>query len=203
MSSSITAQWRQIAEWLRENAPLTFAKLNPAADERALAELASELNVDLPPDFEELLRNVNGSDHTRGVVGLTLLAPGYYMMDSARIVGDTKQRASIWRDAWLPTWIALGNDLCGGCLVLDAQPRPPHGRVFEFSEVDGPFGLAWDSLGDLLTEMHASLEGRAVSLAHRIPADYPRGPDPLTAVVNGGELEWERGMGERIPGPGR
>ncbi|MEH0845536.1 SMI1/KNR4 family protein [Micromonospora sp. CPCC 205711] len=193
MPSSITLLWTQIAEWLQRNAPLTFEKLNPPADDRALAELTSELGTELPPDLVELLLNFNGSDDARGVSGIILLPSGYHMMDSSRIARDTRQRASIWGDAWRPTWIAFGNDLCGGCLVLDTQPQPPYGRIFEFDEVEGPFGSAWDSLNDLLTEMLALLEGRAVRLAHRIPYEYPRAPDPLKPVVQEGELEWEGG----------
>ncbi|MFC4016350.1 SMI1/KNR4 family protein [Micromonospora sp. GCM10011542] len=199
MSSSITPLWRQIAEWLRKNAPLTFAKLNPPADERALAELASEMDTELPPDLVELLHSFNGSA-ARDVIGLILLPSGYHVMDSSQIARDTRQRASIWGDGWRPSWIAFGNDLCGGCLVLDTQPQPPYGRVFEFDKVDGPFGSAWDSLDDLLTEMLALLEGRAVGLAHRIPYDYPRAPAPLKPVVKDGELEWEVGIGDWIPG---
>lgn len=74
-----------------------------------------------------------------------------------------------------------------------------YGRIFEFDEVEGPFGSAWDSLNDLLTEMLALLEGRSVGLAHRIPSDYPRAPDPLKAVIHNGELEWERQTGDRRP----
>ncbi|MCM0674028.1 SMI1/KNR4 family protein [Micromonospora phytophila] len=134
MPGSITLLWTQIAEWLRKNAPLTFEKLNPPADERALAEFASELGIELPPDFVELLLNFNGSDDARGVTGITLLPPGCYMMDSSQMARDTRQRASIWGDAWRSTWIAFGSDLCGGCLVLDTHPRPPYGRIFEFNE---------------------------------------------------------------------
>ncbi|MGN9808862.1 SMI1/KNR4 family protein [Micromonospora sp. BQ11] len=199
MPDSITLLWTQIAEWLRKNAPLTFEKLNPPADDQALAELASELGTELPLDLVELLQNLNGSDGARGVTGIILLPPGYHMMDSSWIARDTRQRASIWGDAWHPTWIALGSDLCGGCLVLDTQPQPPYGRIFEFDKVDGPFGSTWASLNDLLTEMLALLERRAVGLAHRIPYNYPRAPDPVKVVVEDGELEWERGIGDRIP----
>lgn len=195
MPGSITLLWTQIAEWLWQHAPVTFEKLNSPADERALAELGSELGTELPPDLVELLLNFNGSDEARAVNGIILLPPGYYLMDSSRIARDTAQRASIWGDAWRPTWIAFGNDLCGGCLVLDTHRQPPYGRIFEFDEVGGPFGSAWESLNDLLTEMSALLEGRGVGLAHRIPYDYPRAPDPLKAVIHNGELEWERGIG--------
>lgn len=202
MPGSVTLVWAQIAEWLRKNAPLTFGKLNPPASERALAELASELGIELPPDLVELLRSFNGSA-ARDVIGVILLPPGHHVMDSSQIARDTRQRASIWGDAWRPTWVAFGNDLCGGCLVLDTQPQPPYGRIFEFDKVEGPFGSGWDSLNDLLTEMLGLLEGRAVSLAHRIPYDYPRAPDPLKPVVHGGELEWERGIGDWIIRPAR
>ncbi|WP_422733163.1 SMI1/KNR4 family protein [Micromonospora sp. WMMD558] len=192
MSGDVTSLSTQIAGWLRENAPLTFEKLNPPADEPALAELASALNTELPADLSELLRNFDGSD-ARDVTGVILLPPGYQVMGSSEIASDTRQRASIWGDAWQPTWIAFGNDLCGGCLVLDTGPQPPYGRIFQFDEIDGPFGFAWGSLTDLLTEMLALVEGRAVRLAHRIPYDYPRAPDPLKPVVQNGELEWEVG----------
>ena len=183
MPGSITLLWMQIAEWLRKNAPLTFEKLNPPADDEALAELASELGTELPPDLVELLQNFNGSDDARGVAGIILLPPGYYMMDSSWIARDTRQRASIWGGAWRPTWIAFGSDLCGDCLVLDTQPQPPYGRIFEFDKVEGPFGSAWGSLTDLLTEMLALLQGQDLRLAYRIPYDYPRAPDPLKPVV--------------------
>jgi len=201
MPGSITLLWTQIAELVRKRAPLTFEKLNPAADDQTLAELASELGTDLPLDLVELLQNFNGSDHGRGVTGIILLPPGYHVMDSSWIARDTRQRASIWGDTWRPTWIAFGSDLCGGCLVLDTHPQPPYGRIFEFDKVEGPFGSAWDSLDDLLTEMLALLEGRAAGLAHRVPYDYPRAPDPLKAVVRDGELEWERGIGDWIRPP--
>ncbi|GGR88482.1 hypothetical protein GCM10010169_35930 [Micromonospora fulviviridis] len=203
MPGSITLLWTQIAEWLRKHAPLTFEKINSPADERVLAELASELGTEPPPDLVELLLNFNGSDDARGVTGINLLPPGYYMMDCSQMARDSVQRASIWGNSWRPTWIAFGNDLCGGCLVLDTHPQPPYGRIFEFDKVEGPFGLAWDSLNDLLMEMLALLEGRAVGLAHQIPYDYPRAPDPLKAVVQDGELAWERGIGDWIPGSNR
>ncbi|MBY8873549.1 SMI1/KNR4 family protein [Micromonospora sp. PLK6-60] len=200
MPGSISHLWTQIVHWLRENAPRTVERLNPPADERALAGLASEWGIELPPDLVELLRHCNGSDPAQGVTGIILLPPGYHLMDSSWIGRDTRQRAAIWGDDWHPTWLAIGSDLCGGCLVLDTQPQPPYGRVFEFDKVEGPFGSAWDSLADLLSEMLALLEGQNLRLAHRIPHDYPRPPDPLRPIVRDGELEWERGRGDWTAG---
>jgi cell wall assembly regulator SMI1 len=192
MNGQLSETASQIVEWLRIHAPVTHRHLQPPADDDTLARLASDLGRELPPDLVELLRCFNGSGNSDDVTGAILLPPGFRLLPASEMAEPTLSRSTLWPNVWEPSWIAIGEDFCGYALVLDAQPVPTFGRVFEFDKVDGPFGVAWHSLTDLLTETLALLQGEPSHLAIRIPFGHPRPPYHMYPLIEDGELEWER-----------
>ncbi|MEU4423180.1 SMI1/KNR4 family protein [Actinoplanes sp. NPDC024001] len=190
--------WRGLEEWLRANAPRTFATLNPAADASTVAWLESQLGLELPAELVACLGRHNGADNTAVGPGFSFMG-GFHLRDAAGIAADAavcltvlrrapETRGRIWHEAWIP----FATDFGGYFLVYDTRRRRPFGTVFYRDMVEGPWCASWDSMENLLADTLDALGQKRVSRATRLPRDYPflGGWATERPTVHDGVLAW-------------
>jgi hypothetical protein len=109
-----------IADILRENADKWIVK-PPAATKEAIDILARNAGVELPIDYLEFLRFVNGGEGDLGI------EPWYFHVWAAEEVIENNQRYSI--PEFLPGFFGFGTNLGGELLAFDVR-REGERRVF-------------------------------------------------------------------------
>src|SRR5688572_5985896 len=62
MDNSIASSWNRIVGWLNSNAPEALEQMQGPASEQELDDAANQLGQQLPADFREFYRLVNGAD---------------------------------------------------------------------------------------------------------------------------------------------
>ncbi|MFD3580481.1 SMI1/KNR4 family protein [Streptomyces sp. NPDC058644] len=192
MTSSVAQSWTRIETWLAQQAPGTFAALEPPAEASAIAAAGEVIGQSLPePLVESLLRhNGTGDDD--------LLPPFWRLLSVQNIASDWQLCMSIYRDElegteeddpdqdfgpwWHFHWIPFATDGGGDSLIIDQRPHRRRGRVGEADHEQGTyFGShpMWSSLPALLDATASALEtGMAVD-------GY------LPVVADETELGWE------------
>ncbi|MFJ9910614.1 SMI1/KNR4 family protein [Actinacidiphila glaucinigra] len=186
----VRESWDRIDEWLRENAPRTFATLGPPAEHEEIAAAEEELGVTFPPDLVASLLRHNGaldgaeafrfSTHDR-------------LLSVSEIVGDTRFMRAIAEGLdeeeaeyyWLDTYLKFGSyGVTADGLTIDCRRgQDSYGAIGRFFDETGTdFGRA-DSLGAYLAELADRLEsgrdGGAVTFNGRLLWERagPLGPD--------------------------
>ncbi|MEV0318126.1 hypothetical protein ACIBKX_07665 [Streptomyces sp. NPDC050658] len=98
----VTAAWRQLTDWLRVHAPVSYASLLPPADEdtvRAVdAELTRRLGYGLPAELVALWRLCGGVEH--------------------QYIEPNEEEGEVGSGAFLPDGVLLGP-------LAAVRPRPP------------------------------------------------------------------------------
>ncbi|MFE3288079.1 SMI1/KNR4 family protein, partial [Streptomyces sp. NPDC059233] len=87
--------WDRIDEWLRENAPRTFATLGPPARREEIAAAEEELGVTFPPDLVASLLRHNGA---RDGAEAFRFSTHDRLLSLSEIVGDTQWMRDIAED---------------------------------------------------------------------------------------------------------
>jgi hypothetical protein len=148
-----------IEDWLRANAPATFAELPPPATDDDLDHIRRSLGLEPPEDLITLLRWHNGGGDGDGSM---TIAPCYPMLGTGSIVTITASNRWVGGHAtgrWSPSWLAIGSSFTNSYVVQETGPtqRPdrPAGSVFTFDWVDGE--LSQDQSGPTLTDTLADM----------------------------------------------
>ncbi|HEX4221002.1 MAG TPA: SMI1/KNR4 family protein [Pseudonocardiaceae bacterium] len=171
--NEIERSWQRIENWLRDNAPETYASLNPPASEAAIAEAQEFIGVPFPPDLIASLRIHDGV--TFHPAGLTIV--GRYAPISVEVIKDRWQMlGDILREQfdsedmgggwWHRQWVPIAEDNAACQLIVDARPGEDHDRVAIRDREDGARwhddGGNWPSYGALLAETADLLTGSKV-----------------------------------------
>ena len=82
--NEVEQSWQRIENWLRNNAPETYATLNPPASEAAIAKAEEFLGVPFPPDVLASLRVHDGIAQQHGAFHLA----GRYSLASVERIGN-------------------------------------------------------------------------------------------------------------------
>ncbi|GAA2780975.1 SMI1/KNR4 family protein [Saccharopolyspora taberi] len=188
----VTELWTNIVVWLRNHAPVTAAALKPPAP-LDLAELESELDVQLPADLREWWSCCGGTD--TGVLA-DVLPPFYTPYSPRGALEAWRGHRELWAAKWErpacayyagsagssfhPAWIPIAGDGFSDELVVDLRPGPLHGCVLEWEQeaghVDRP---EWRGVSDMLAAVHRSLtEGSPAGHSH-------------PTVTEDGRLDWQ------------
>lgn len=193
----VRRSWDEVLGWCRVNAPATAAVIRGPADEGALTDAQAELGLRLPQELLAWLRLSNGVEPSHE--GL-LIPASYAPLGVHQIVEDWKRLTSYSVAAeevlaataqpagsdccwFLPAWIPLAADFCGGYLFVDLRSGPRHGCIGDYDKVEGFFAPpVWDSIGDMLDSVASALS------AHPGDTDHDTIP-----IVEEGRLTWVDG----------
>ncbi|MFF4012591.1 SMI1/KNR4 family protein [Streptomyces sp. NPDC001717] len=182
--------WDRIDEWLRENAPRTFATLGPPARREEIAAAEEELGVTFPPDLVASLLRHNGA---RDGAEAFRFSTHDRLLSLSEIVGDTQWMRDIAEDLdeeeaehyWIDAYLKFGSyGVTADGLTIDCRRgQDSYGAIGRFFDETGTdFGRA-DSLGAYLAELGDQLEsgrdGGAVTFNGRLLWEWagPPGPD--------------------------
>ncbi|MCK8676410.1 SMI1/KNR4 family protein [Streptomyces lichenis] len=182
--------WDRIDEWLRENAPRTFATLGPPAGEEETAAAEEELGVTFPPDLVASLLRHDGAPECAEAFRFSTHDR---LLSVSEIVGDTRSPRGTDEDLdeeeaedyWIDAYPKSGSyGVTADGLTIDCRRgQGSHGAIGRFFDESGTdFGRA-DSLGAYLAEPADQLEsgrdGGAVTFDGRLVREWsrPLGPD--------------------------
>ncbi|MEU4164822.1 SMI1/KNR4 family protein [Actinoplanes sp. NPDC026670] len=175
---SVESLLADLEDWLRSNAPKTYALLGQSATSDQLSRLEAMLGFKLRPEFIATLRWHNG---TAQGLGSFELAPSYRLLDADSIrSAASRLNASAAEsdiDPWSQRWVPLGSDDCGGHLLVDHDEGEDCGLVFTWDPENGFPMETWPSL------MHVYVDLKTALLHHSPMASCAH------QVVDGG-LEW-------------
>ncbi|HEY9793141.1 MAG TPA: SMI1/KNR4 family protein [Candidatus Obscuribacterales bacterium] len=133
-ANTIEESWTIIHGWLEQNAPEILANLNNAADQQAVTNLESTIQITLPPDFVASTRIHDGqTDQSIGFeeggefLSLKRIADEWKvwkeLLDSGDFAGITSEPVgAIKNDWWNPKWIPFTYDGSGNHLCIDLDP---------------------------------------------------------------------------------
>lgn len=186
----VRESWDRIDEWLRANAPRTFATLGPPAEHEEIAAAEEELGVTFPPDLVASLLRHNGAPD--GAEAFRFSTHDR-LLSVSEIVGDTRFMRAIAEGLdeeeaeyyWLDTYLKFGSyGVTADGLTIDCRRgQDSYGAIGRFFDETGTdFGRA-DSLGAYLAELADQLEsgrdGGAVTFNGRLLWERagPLGPD--------------------------
>jgi hypothetical protein len=148
-----------IDDWLRANAPATFAGLGPPVTDDELDHIRHSLELEPPADLVMLLRWHDGGGDGDGRM---TVAPGYPMLSTRGVVTITASNRRVGGHAtgrWKPSWLVIGSSFTSSYVVQETGPAQradrPTGSVLTFDWVDGE--LAQDQAGPTLTDTLATL----------------------------------------------
>ncbi|MFD9861905.1 SMI1/KNR4 family protein [Streptomyces alboflavus] len=191
MVSSITESWSCIEAWLAQNAPGTFAGLEPPAERSAIAAAERAIGLPLPEPLRESLLRHNGTGY-HGV-----LPPFWELRSVQTLVEDWARRVEINRDEfadpepsdpeeehgpwWHRLWIPFAGNGCGDFLIIDQRQYRRRGRIGHADHETGCFFWShprWASLSALM-------EATAIALETGEMDGY------IPVTDDEGDLEWE------------
>ncbi|MFJ6694531.1 hypothetical protein ACIQM4_00455 [Streptomyces sp. NPDC091272] len=115
---NVEVAWNRLADWLKANAPVSYASLLPPAPEQAIedadARLRQSLNFGLPVELAELWRLCGGVEHQyieaneeAGEVASGAFLPGGVLLGPAAALGPRlpeSGRGDVWGSAVVP-WL--------------------------------------------------------------------------------------------------
>lgn len=181
--NEVEAAWQRIENWLRDNAPDTYATLNPPATDAAIARVEELVGVRLPEDVVASLRVHDG----------VTSRPGEFEIAGRYAPASAERMTHIWQMLtdllledfnddfnddgmvgwwWHPRWVPIAEDNAACQLVVDGRPGEDNDRVAVRDREDGAWWnhdhFSWPSFGALLTETADLLEGAKVD-RRRVP----------------------------------
>ncbi len=164
----LASSWSKIDRWLKKNAPLALATLQPAATEQKIDDLAEQLGMPVPPDLAASLLIHNGQSNGSDWIGLM---DGWRLMTCAEIADwssgmgkmleggefrkfEARGSAQVKSDWWNRRWVPFLEGGDGNCLVVDMDPAAggKAGQVIEFRHDEPSRPLRADSLTAYLSQ---------------------------------------------------
>ncbi|HEY4453137.1 MAG TPA: SMI1/KNR4 family protein, partial [Pseudonocardiaceae bacterium] len=132
----VERSWQRIENWLRDNAPDTYATLNPPASEAAIAAAEEFVGVAFPPDVVASLRVHDGV--AAGPAEFDL-AGRYSPSSVARIKSNWQMLTDLLLDQfkdddmsgywWHPQWVPIAEDNAACQLIVDGRAGEDTDRV--------------------------------------------------------------------------
>ncbi|EFL12864.1 SMI1/KNR4 family protein [Streptomyces sp. C] len=181
--------WDRIDEWLRHNAPRTFATLGPPAGQEEIAAAEEELGVTFPADLvASLLRHNGAMDGAEAF----RFSTDDRLLSVSEIVRDTRWMRDIAADLdeeeaeyyWIDAYLKFGSyGVTSDGLTIDCRRgQDSYGAIGRFFDETGTdFGRA-ASLGAYLAELADRLEhgrdGGAVTFNGRLYWEWARSLEP-------------------------
>ena len=144
---TVSKAWATIHAWMDRHAPSVRAKLNPPADEAALARLQATLGVQLPEDFLASYRIHDGAHRVSGpILGVPFLSAAGIAKEWKELKpkrGDdcpapeepvSAQPGAIREVGWSAGWVPFAGPDEENYLALDFDPGPngTAGQVINF-----------------------------------------------------------------------
>ncbi|MFF6906437.1 SMI1/KNR4 family protein [Streptomyces sp. NPDC012389] len=150
---TVDEAWQRIEDWLRANAPGSYAELPPPAATGEIQAAQDATGCAFPAELAASLARHDGSG------GFCL--PPLHRLHGTRLIAAeyrTYRRAEQERSLGGPTWwdvrwIPLADDGCGNSLFVSRQPGPSFGRIGDHAKDGGasfPDDGASASLGAFL-----------------------------------------------------
>ena len=191
MISPITEAWNRISAWLQSHAPTTLQLLQPPATEEQLQHLATQTNLELPEDFKDFYRLMNGTDPEGNGCGLFPACDEWDEMAFSplaveKILQDWQLQKELletgnfadleaqpgdgiapdwWNIGWIPFASNGGGDLY--CIDLAPVPTGQKGQVIFYAHETGEHQLLAGSLADYLNDLAIALESNALNYDDR------------------------------------
>ncbi|HJP73099.1 MAG TPA: SMI1/KNR4 family protein [Pseudonocardiaceae bacterium] len=177
--NEVERSWQRIENWLRDNAPETYATLNPPATEAAIAEAEEFVGVPFPPDVVASLRVHDGIAPQPGAFHL---AGRYSLASVERIKNCWKMLTDLLLEEfntegmvgewWHPQWVPVAEDNAACQLIFDGRPDADHNRIAVRDKESGAWWshdrFTWTSLGALLADTADLLYGNTTD-DHAVP----------------------------------
>ena len=178
MPDSVQVSWNRIVAWLQLNAPSLVNQINKPASIKELDKFQGQLGIELPADFCEFYKLVNGAEY----VGI-FLADNNLTFDPMTLKEIYRTRRDLngllktgdfddgepqsaqgiadvwWNTNWIPFGENGGGDYC--CIDLAPTDQGHVGQVITHDHETGQHFLLAHSLTDYLSRCADLLESNA------------------------------------------
>jgi cell wall assembly regulator SMI1 len=199
--SGLSEAWQKLLAELDLRAPVARACIRPGSREGAVL-VERELGISLPEEVREWFTLHDGT----GMTFDAMLLPGHLVLSPREAVDDTRMIHEIWSEfddsadsgpgdqagdvarTWLPEFVMVGSDGCGGGIFVDTRPGPAQGCVRQWDKVEADDDYGEGPVAASLVDL---IRGTTTSLREGTPVLHG-----ITAVLADGHLEWSD------PGPG-
>lgn len=175
--NEVELSWQRIENWLRDNAPETYATLNPPAADADIVAAEQVIGVPFPPDVVASLRIHDGvvpgpaAFHVAGRYSPSSLGriTGAWQLLTEILLEqfDEDDMSGHW---WHPRWVPIAEDNAGCELIVDGRAGEDNDRVAVRDKSDGAWwdskGYNWPSWGALLAETADLLYGAKADDRH-------------------------------------
>lgn len=175
--NDVERSWQRIENWLRDNAPETYASLNLPATDAAIAAAEEFVGVSFPPDVVASLRIHDGVAPGPGAFQL---AGRYAPSTVERVRNNWKVLTDLLLEQfndegmsghwWHPEWVPVAEDNAACELIVDGRAGQDNERVAVRDKSEGAWwntdGFNWPSWGALLAETADLLSGDKVDDRH-------------------------------------
>jgi cell wall assembly regulator SMI1 len=198
VAGRVGRSWGEVLAWCRLHAPATAAAIRGPADDAALRDAQAEMGVRWPQELLAWLRLTNGAEPSLdgqmipvfyAPLGVEEIVGEWKMLTASTIPAEevlaaTAQPAGSDCSAFLPSWIPIATDFCGGYLFADLRSGARHGCIGEWYAEEGfSLGPTWDDIVHMLD-----------TVAFALRAGHAGDWDPdMRAEADNGRLTWVRG----------
>jgi len=174
---------------------LTAAALRGPADESALTQAQATMGLSWPEELEAWLRMSDGAGCSLDALvvpsgfvpsGVRQIVDDWkrltsYPIPAEEVLAATAQPAGTDSAGFLPCWIPVAANFCGGFVFVDLRSGPRHGCIGEWYADGGSFlGPIWDDIAHMLD-----------TIAFALRAGHGGDWDPDTRpTVGSGRLTW-------------
>jgi cell wall assembly regulator SMI1 len=187
--------WAGVLAWCEVNAPVTAAVVRGPAGEGALTEAQAAMGLSWPEELVAWLRMSDGAGCSLDALVLpTAFVPSgvkqivddwnlltSYPIPAEEVLAAATQPAGTDCLGFLPCWIPIAANFCGGYLFVDLRSGPRHGSIGEWHTDGGSdLGPIWDDIAHMLETVVSALR-----------AGHAGDWDPdIKPTVDNGRLTW-------------
>jgi cell wall assembly regulator SMI1 len=166
--------WQRIVSWCEQHAPVTSGHLRAAPPAAALAAAEERCPRRWPDDLRRWYSLQDGVDWESANTPL----PDWRILPLSELVEQSEAMSSLFEEdeaelvregeqqeagsiafIYLPSFVAIGENIAACCLYVDTRPGPRFGCIADWDRDEGAISEpTWPSVSAMLEEVAAALE---------------------------------------------